>query len=53
MWREEENICSKEVGAVKNKDLEAVTEEHLEAVTEEHVQAKPRCIVRHPGVGDA
>lgn len=45
MWREEENICSKEVGAVKNKDLEAVTEEH--------VQAKPRCIVRYPGVGDA
>ena len=37
-------ICRQEVD-VKNKNLEAVTEEKL--------KAEPRCIVQHPGVGDA
>ena len=41
MWREEENICWREVEVVYRKNLEAVEVEQLEE--------PPQCIVDHPG----
>ena len=41
MWREEENICCREIDAVYRKNLEAVEVEQLEE--------PPQCIVHHPG----
>ncbi|XP_068684488.1 uncharacterized protein [Montipora foliosa] len=41
MWREEENICCREIEEIQRKNLEAVEIEHL--------GAPPDCIVQHPG----
>ncbi|XP_068670564.1 uncharacterized protein [Montipora foliosa] len=40
MWREEENVCCREIEEIQRKNLEAVEIEHL--------GAPPDCIVQHP-----